>query len=167
MHDLRQYFNLSFLTIDGRFDDRANLHLQNFRISDRKPAPAMPEHRVRLVKLLYSASHRFRRDADFLRQLFLFGAIVWDELMQRRIDHPNGHRKAIHGLKNSDEVAPLEWQQLVERFTPRLGGVREDHLLNRVLALDAFFGMLEILEEHVLGAAEADALRAHFSRHSS
>ncbi len=34
------------------------------------------------------------------------------------------------------------------------------------LALDALFGMLEILEEHVLGSAQADALRAHFAGHA-
>ena len=57
-------------------------------------------------------------------------------------------------------------RSLSRDFAPRLGRIREDHFLNRVLALDAFLGMLEILEEHVLGAAKADALGAHFSRYA-
>ena len=43
------------------------------------------------------------------------------------------------------------------------GVVGEDHFLNGVLAFDALLGVLEILEEHVLGAAEADAFGAHFA----
>ena len=43
------------LTIDRRFDDRAHLHLENFRIRDAQTATAMAEHGVRFVQLLHAS----------------------------------------------------------------------------------------------------------------
>ena len=84
-------------------------------------ASAMTQHRVRFVQLLHATRHGLGRDPDFLRQLPLLRRIVRHEFVQRRIDQPDGHRKSVHGLENPDEVAPLEWQQLVERLAARLG----------------------------------------------
>ena len=102
-------------------------------------------------------------DADFLRQLRLLGRIVRHKFVQRRIDQADGDRQAVHGLEDSDEVAPLERQKLVESLAARLRRVRQDHFLNGLLALGALLRLLEILEEHVLGAAKADAFGAHFA----
>jgi hypothetical protein len=52
-------------------------------------------------------------------------------------------------LEDADEVALLVGQELRERFLPVLDVVGEDHLAHGVNAV--------ALEEHVLGAAQADA----------
>src|SRR6266436_392327 len=87
--------------------------------------------------------------------------------MQRRIDQADGHREAVHGLEDADEIAALKRQQLVERRHTRFLGVRQDHLLDRALALVAAFRLLEIGEEHVLRAAQADAFGAELARFAS
>ena len=77
---------------------------------------------------------------------------VGQELMQRRIDQADGHRKAVHGLKDPDEVLALKRQERVQCSASILVGVGEDEPLDVRLAL---------AEEHVLGAQESDALSAH------
>src|SRR5271156_372710 len=99
----------------------------------------------------------------FLAELFLLGALVGNEFMQRRIDQADGDRESVHGFEDADEVATLERKQLVQRLDASLPIVRQDHLLNGTLALVTLFGMLEIGEEHVLGAAQPDALGTEFA----
>ena len=96
---------------------------------------------------------------DFHEQL----VVGRQELVQRRVDQADDHRKAVHGPEEALKVGALERQQLVKRFLALLGGfclvwIRpgQDHLLDDRQA----FG----LEEHVLGAAEADALGAEAAR---
>ena len=102
-------------------------------------------------------------DADLVRELLLLFRVVRDEFVQRRVDEANGDRKAVHGLEDADEIALLEWAQLGQGLAAGFRVVGDDHLLNGELPLGAALGMLEILEEHVLGAAEADAFGAHFA----
>ena len=83
--------------------------------------------------------------------------------MQGRIDEPNGDRETVHGLEDADEVAPLKRPQLAQGLAAGFGVVGDDHFLDGQLPFGAAFGLLEVLEEHVLGAAEADALGAHFA----
>ena len=72
--------------------------------------------------------------------------------MQRRIDRADRHRRALHALEHAVEVFALHRQQLVQRRAPIGFVVREDHALDdRDAAL---------AEEHVLGAAQADAAGA-------
>ena len=80
-----------------------------------------------------------------------------------RIDQADDHRQAVHGPEQAFKVGALEGQQLVQRFLALLGGfclvcerLGQDHLLDDRQA----FG----LEEHVLGAAEANALGAEAAR---
>src|SRR6185437_73171 len=121
----------------------------------------MADHRVRLVELVHAARYLLRGDANLLGKLGLLCGIVRHKLMERRINQADRDRQAVHRLEQAGEIAALEWQKLIERRAARLRGIGENHFLNRLLALSAFFGMLEILEEHVLGAAKTDALRAH------
>src|SRR5205085_2700818 len=65
---------------------------------------------------------------------------------------------------NAGKVAPLEWKKFIERLDASFGFIRKDHFLNGALALDALLRMFEIGEEHVLGAAQADTFRTHFTR---
>src|SRR6202048_854662 len=87
--------------------------------------------------------------------------------MQRRIDEPYGHWEAVHSLEDADEVAALKRQQLVERRHACLFRIRQDHLLDGALAFVAAFRLLEVGEEHVLRAAQADAFRAELARFAS
>ncbi len=86
------------------------------------------------------------------------------ELVEWRINEANGDGTAVHGLENSDEVTPLVRQEFRQRIAAGFRTIRYDHLLNRELPIVALFRLLEILEEHVLGATEPDALGAHFAR---
>src|ERR1700733_13851892 len=112
----------------------------------------MAEHGVGFVELFDSARHDLRIAADLVRELLLLLGIVRDKLMQRRIDEPNGDRKAVHGFEDSDKVSLLEWPQLGEGFATSVRIVGDDHFLDRQLPLGALLWMLEILEEHVLGS---------------
>ncbi len=77
---------------------------------------------------------------------------VRQELVQRRIEQADGDGQAAHDREQLDEVAALDRQELGQRRAAALLVVGEDHLAHGDDAL--------ALEEHVLGAAEPDALRA-------
>ena len=120
----------------------------------------MAEHRVELVELLDAVQQRLLllelvaalvarfHLGDVDHQVFTLG----QELVQRRIDRPDRHRAAVHRLEHAVEVVALQRQQLVERLAAVGFVVGQDHLLDD---RDAAFA-----EEHVLGAAQADAARA-------
>ena len=76
--------------------------------------------------------------------------------MQRRIEQADRDRQALHDLEQLDEVAALHRQDLGERRAARLFLVGEDHLAHGADAV--------LIEEHVLGAAQPDALGAVFQR---
>ena len=76
---------------------------------------------------------------------------VGEELVQRRVEQPDGDGQAVHRLEDALEVGALQLLELVERgvLLGRVGG--EDEPLHE---------RQPVAEEHVLGAAEADALGA-------
>ena len=76
--------------------------------------------------------------------------------MQRRIEQPDRDRQALHDREQLGEIAALHRQQLGERRAAALLVVRQDHLAHREDAVG--------VEEHVLGAAEPDALGAELER---
>ena len=84
-------------------------------------------------------------------------SLLGQEFVERRVEQADRHRQAAHDLEDLDEVGALHRQQPVERRLPLGVGVGEDHLAHHDDALG--------LEEHVLGAAEADAVDAEFARH--
>ena len=71
--------------------------------------------------------------------------------MQRRIEQAHDDRQAVHGLEHAVEVARLSLEQLVDGLLADILVVVEDEGLDDLLA---------IAQEHVLGTAQADALRA-------
>ena len=89
---------------------------------------------------------------------FLGHILGREELMQRRIEVTDGHRTAFQRLVHALEVRLLIRQQLGKSLAALLFGLREDHL--------AHVGDTGRLEEHVLGAAQADAFRAVLHSHS-
>ena len=82
--------------------------------------------------------------------------LVRQELVQRRVEQADRHRQPRHRLEDALEVGLLERQQPVERRAAARLVVGQDHLLHDRQPL--------VAEEHVLGAAEADALRAELAR---
>ena len=74
------------------------------------------------------------------------------ELVERRVEEADGDRLALHRLVERLKVALLVRHDLGEGLLAVLGVLGDDHLTHRLDAL--------ALEEHVLGAAQADALCA-------
>ena len=80
---------------------------------------------------------------------------VGQELVQRRVEQPDRGRQPVHGLEDLHEVAALQRLQRVQCRLPRRVVVGQDEPLDELPPL---------AEEHVLGAAQADALRAESDR---
>ena len=78
------------------------------------------------------------------------------ELVERRIEQADRDRQAGHRLEDPFEVGLLEREEPVERVAAAALVRGEDHLLHHRQPL--------LAEEHVLGAAEADPLRAELAR---
>ena len=70
--------------------------------------------------------------------------------MERRVEQAHGHRKAVHGLEDPDEIAALQRRQRVVCLLLFFGRLREDHLPDG--------GDPLLPEEHVLRPAQTDAL---------
>ena len=126
--------------------DRADLHLVDLRVHEPEPAAARAEHRVRLVQRADPGAHRLVGRLLLGRQ----------ELVQRRVEQPDRHRQAGHRLEDALEVGLLERQQPVER------GAAAGLVSARIISCIDRQPLLA--EEHVLGAAEADALGAELAR---
>ena len=123
---------------------------------DAEPDAAQPQHRVLLVQLVHRLQHAQVAlallaaglgDRDAHGQL----GDVGQELVQRRIEQPDGDRQPVHRLEDADEVLALQRQQLLQLGRLLLVGVGQDQPLDQLAPL---------AEEHVLGAAQPDALRA-------
>ena len=95
---------------------------------------------------VFAACSLPERDLD--RELDL----VRQELVQRRVEQPDGDREPVHRREDADEVVALQRQERVVGLLLLLVGLGEDHLAHREHAL--------LAQEHVLGAAQADALGA-------
>jgi hypothetical protein len=85
-HDLRFHFNFLLRDIGRGFEDSAGLHLGDFGVGDTKPAAAMAEHRIELVKLGDALLDEFDLDAERLGEIHLLLLRVRQELMQRRVE---------------------------------------------------------------------------------
>ena len=108
--------------------------------------------RASSVLALGESSPALRPVASSLRDLDHQLFALRQELVQRRIDGADRDRLAVHRLEHAVEVLALQRQQLVERRAAIGLVVGEDHPLHD---RDA-----PLAEEHVLGAAQADAARA-------
>ena len=140
-----------FLHFGGGFEDGARLHLGDFGIDDAEAAAAEAEHRVELVQFVHALRDLSRRGCPASRRgRSARRAVVRQEFVQRRVEETDGGREALQRLEDADEVVAsgkaAAWPAPCCRS---FHGVGENHLAHRVDAV-AF-------EEHVLGAAEADA----------
>ena len=87
--------------------------------------------------------------------LIASSSVRGQELVQRRVEQADGDRQAVHGLEDLDEVGLLRHAQLLEGGLLLLGRVGQDHAAHDRQAV--------LAEEHVLGAAQADALGAELA----
>src|SRR3546814_5445166 len=78
------------------------------------------------------------------------------KFVERRVEQTDRDRKPRHHLENSGEVGALFGEQFGERDAAARFILGEDHLAHR--------GDARGVEEHMLGAAEADALRTEVAR---
>jgi hypothetical protein len=140
--------------LDSGLEDRARLHLGNFRIGDGEPATAEAEHRIELVQFARALGKPASVGAHGPRDFGDLALRLREKFMQWRIEKPDGHRQAVHDGEQFDEVGALHRQQLGQRRTSRFLVLGENHLAHRADAI--------LLEEHMLGAAQPDALGAEF-----
>ena len=142
--------------IHRSLDDGARLHLRNFRIGISQTAAAVPQHGIDLAQLLDLGRDLLEGYAHLLGQLALLLLEMGHELVQRGIKQAHRHGVSFHHLEEALEVAALDGQQLRQRHAAARLVVGQDHLAH---GLDAV-----ALEEHVLRAAQADALRTERER---
>ncbi len=147
MHDLDEWRIARPVVYGTRgAHDRAHLHLVDLRELQAEPAASRPEHRVRLVQLADAVAHGIRRRLLERRE----------ELVERRIEQADRHGQPRHRLEDPLEVALLHREEPVEDRATLLLVAREDHLADDREPL--------LPHEHVLGPAEADALRTELAR---
>jgi hypothetical protein len=76
--------------------------------------------------------------------------------VQRRVEQPDRHGQAGHGLEDALEVRLLAREEPVERRAPPVLALGHDHLPDDRQPV--------VAEEHVLGPAQADAGGAELAR---
>ena len=126
-------------------DDRAGLHIVDFRIGDTQTAATVAKHGIKLVQLFHAPLHLLGTHAHLRSQFVLLYGFVRDKLMQRRVQQSDGHRQTVHDIENRREVFLLDRQQAIERPLAARFVRRQDHFAEDANAV-AF-------KKHVLGAA--------------
>ena len=107
---------------------------------------------VELGQRLDLATIFWRGDVHLSGHLLLAFLVVRHELVQGRVEQADGHGEAVHGLEQAFEVSALDGQQLGQCHA-------RPAVVRRRGSSDAKLDAVA-LEEHVLRAAEADALGA-------
>ena len=153
-HDLGLGVDLLLLAGDDRFDDRGHLHLENLGIGDRQAAAAMAEHRVHLVQ----AGDAVLDDRPRLTPSRLAISAWLLASCGRNSCSGGSSRRIVTGRPFMAVKMPMKsfrWtgKQLLERRS--CGPLSLSARIISRIAMDAV-----ALEEHVLGAAEADAFGA-------
>jgi hypothetical protein len=156
VHDLGDRRGLAGLgDVAGGLDDRPDLHLVDLGIRDAQAAAAVAEHGVGLVQFLGPLHQLLGVQAGGLGHGHDVFFRVRQELVQRRVEQADGDRQAFHDREQLDEVGLLEGRDLGQGRAAAGLVVGQDHL--------AHGGDPGVVEEHVLGAAQADALGAELA----
>ena len=139
-----------------RLHEGSHLHRVETRLHDAEAHAAGAEHGVELVPRARCCEERLlvcgQSDRGFLDLELVDSG---QELVKRWVEEAHGDRKSVHCLEDLDEVGLLDDPQLFEGLGLVLAGLGEDHPPHHRKAV--------LAEEHVLGAAKADALRAELS----
>ena len=143
------------LDVDGGTDDRGGLHLRDLGVRDGEAASSVTHHRVELVQsgddvldLLDGLALSRGEELDI-------GFLGGNELMERRIEESDADGGPFERFVELLEVGLLHREDLRESRFSLLDGVGADHLAER--------GDPVGIEEHMLGAAEADTLGAQLA----
>ena len=143
--------------LDRRLEDRARLHLGDLRIGDREAAAAEAEHRIELVQL----ARRGPRASSDRRPSPPRPRAISSSLCGRNSCSGGSSSRIVTGrpfmISNSSMKSPrCIGSSLASAARRALLVVGQDHLAHRADAV--------LVEEHVLGAAEPDALGAELQR---
>ena len=143
---------MSLLHVDGSLNDGLSLHLGDLGIGDSQTAATVAHHGVELMQrgdngldVLHSLALSLGQQLDVL-------FLSRNELVQRGIQEADVDVAAAEGLIQLLKVALLHGLQLGQSGLALLHSVRADHLADGSDTVG--------IEEHVLGTAQADALRA-------
>jgi hypothetical protein len=98
-----------------RLEDGAGLHFGDLGVADGDAHAAMAEHRVDFLELGDAVGELFGIDADGLGHFPDLVGRTGEELVQRRVEQPDGDRQTGHDLEQRGEVLALHGQELVER----------------------------------------------------
>ncbi len=112
----------------------------------------MTKHGVELFERVYFCFYLLESEAHFMSEFFLSGSLVRHEFVQWGVEQTDCHSEAIHSLEDSFEIATLHGEKFSESSTSSFFVGCEDHFTHGFDSV-AF-------EEHVLCAAETDALCA-------
>ena len=155
-HDLDDRVAAVGHPLAGRLHQGAHLHGVEPGLDHAETHAAGAEHRVGLLPrqcgVVEPALLGAEADGGVLDR-HLLGA--GQELVQRGVEQADGDRQPVHGRQNGDEVLPLDPAQLLQcgGFVRRRVG--QDHPAHDRQAV--------LAQEHVLGAAQPDALGARAS----
>ena len=157
-HDLGNDVPVGVSRLDGdrSLDDRLGLHDGDLGIGDGETAAAVTHHGVELVQIgddLLDLRDRLALCLCERLDVRLFGG---NELVERRIEEADGDGIAAERLKQALEVRLLHGLDLGERGFSLFHGIRADHFAECADPCG--------IEEHMLGTAKTDALRAERSR---
>ena len=157
-HDLGNDVPVGMTALDGDrcLDNGVGLHDGDLGIGDGKAAAAVTHHGVELVEIGDDLLDLRDRLSLCLCERFDVCLVRGNELMERGIEEADGDGIAAERFEEAFKVSLLHGLDLGERSFALLDRLGADHLAE---GLDAAFA-----EEHVLGTAEADALRAERSR---
>ena len=120
-------------------------------------AAAVSEHRVELVQEFDLVLDGADRDLHGLGQILDILFFLGQELVQRRIEQADGDRQPLHLAEDADEITLLHGQDLGQGLLAPFQLFGQDHLTHGRDPLG--------IEEHMLGAAEADPFGAEFAGH--
>ncbi len=115
----------------------------------------MTQHGVLLVQGVHLQLDGLEVHAHLVGQHFHVGGLVGQELVQRRIQQAHRHFKPVHGPEDAFEIALLHGLDLGQSHFAGGQVLSQDHL--------AHFQNAVFAKEHVLGAAQADALGAELA----
>ena len=156
-HERDHHFHLWRATLRLHRDDgvqqRPHLHLVEPGLDDTQPHAAGADHRVHLVQ----ATNGGQLESAVVVQLSEgFGddqpLQLWQELMEGRVEKTDGDWKAVHHGEDALEVGLLGGRQFGECVSFLAGDVAENQSSNKRQTV--------VGQEHVLGAAQADAFGA-------
>ena len=148
-HDFRLHLDLLLCDLGGGFENRSRLHFGDLRVSNSESAPAMSQHRVKLVQLRDTVRDFFRTDSNLLPEIGLRFQFVGKKFVQRWIKEPDGCRVPLERLEDSDEIFALVGQQFCQRGPSIFYIVSQNHLTHRIDAV-AF-------EKHVFRSCKSNA----------